>query len=167
MSINGISSNTCTIAAPTYTSYTTCGIDFDICDVDALRRKLKAETERAESLEIEITKIKVKYTQKKPIPTVKRILKNGDYMTVLWEDGDKTIVKRADDEAESDYAAFTAALGIKCYGSNSALKRLVASAEVQGKKKKKQKEESQLKPIANKLSKICEVMAEANRGEKK
>lgn len=76
----------------------------------------------------------------KPLPKVKRILKNGDYMTVLWEDGDKTIVKRAEDEAESDYAAFTAALGIKVYGSNSALKRLVASAEVQGKKKKKQKE---------------------------
>lgn len=105
-----------------------------------LERKLKEEKKRAESLEIEITKIKVKYTQKKPIPTVKRILKNGDYMTVLWEDGDKTIVKRAEDEAESDYAAFTAALGIKVYGSNSALKRLVASAEVRGKKKKTQKE---------------------------
>lgn len=86
---------------------------------------------------IEITQIKIKYTQKKPLPKVKRILKNGDYMTVLWEDGGKTIVKRAEDEAESDYAAFTAALGIKYYGSNSALKRLVASAEVQGKKKKK------------------------------
>lgn len=77
----------------------------------------------------------------KPIPKVKRILKNGDYMTVLWEDGDKTIVKRAEDEAESDYAAFTAALGIKVYGSNSALKRLVASAEVQGKKKKKERKD--------------------------
>ena len=102
---------------------------------------MKAETERAESLEIEITKIKVKYTQKKPIPTVKRVLKNGDYTTVLWEDGDKTIVKRAEDEAESDYAAFTAALGIKVYGSNRALKRLVASAEVQGKKKRKTQKE--------------------------
>lgn len=77
----------------------------------------------------------------KPIPNVKRILKNGDYMTVLWEDGDKTIVKRAEDEAESDYAAFTAALGIKVYGTNSALKRLVASAEVQGKKKRKTQKE--------------------------
>lgn len=67
----------------------------------------------------------------------KKILKNGDYMTVLWNDGTKTIVKRAADEAESDYAAFTAALGIKCFGSNSALKRIVASAEEQGKKKKK------------------------------
>lgn len=106
-----------------------------------LERKLKEEQKRAESLEIEIKQIKIKYTQKKPIPTVKRILKNGDYMTVLWEDGDKTIVKRAEDEAESDYAAFTAALGIKVYGSNSALKRLVASAEVQGRKKKKERKD--------------------------
>lgn len=70
---------------------------------------------------------------------VKKILKNGDYMTVLWEDGTKTIVKRAPDEPESDYAAFTAALGIRVFGSNSALKRIVESAEVQGKKKKKSK----------------------------
>lgn len=67
----------------------------------------------------------------------KKILKNGDYMTVLWSDGTKTIVKRAADEPQSDYAAFTAALGIKAYGSNSALKRIVAGAEEQGKRKKK------------------------------
>ena len=71
---------------------------------------------------------------------VKRILKNGDYMTVLWADGAKTIVKRASDEPQSDYAAFTACLSIRAYGSNSALKRLVASAEVQGKRKKKKKD---------------------------
>jgi hypothetical protein len=93
--------------------------------------------------------------QKQPIPTVKRILKNGDYMTVLWEDGDKTIVKRAEDEAESDYAAFTAALGIKCDGSNSALKRLVASAEVQGKKKKKEKKPA---PQTNTVDTIAEIL---------
>lgn len=63
--------------------------------------------------------------------TVKRILKSGNRMIVFWKDGTKTIVKRAEDEADSDYAAFTAALGIKLYGSNSALKRIVASAEVQ------------------------------------
>ena len=73
--------------------------------------------------------------------SVKKIIKNGDYMTVLWDDGTKTIVKRAPDEPESDYAAFTAALGIRVFGSNSALKRIVESAEVQGKKKKKKKEE--------------------------
>lgn len=75
--------------------------------------------------------------KKNAIPHAKKILKNGDYMTVLWADGTKTIVKRAADEPQSDYAAFTAALGIKAYGSNSALKRIVAGAEEQGKRKKK------------------------------
>lgn len=101
---------------------------------DVAMKKVKELEERCKGLE-------AKLKAQKPIPKVKRILKNGDYMTVLWEDGDKTIVKRAEDEAESDYAAFTAALGIKVYGSNSALKRLVASAEVQGKKKKKERKD--------------------------
>ena len=69
----------------------------------------------------------------------KRIIKSGDATIVFWKDGTKTIVKRSPDEAESDYAAFTAALGIKCFGSNSALKRIVESTEVQDKKKKKKK----------------------------
>lgn len=74
--------------------------------------------------------------EKKPEPfAVKKIQKNGDYMTVLWEDGTHTVVKRAQDEPESDYAAFTAALGRKVYGSNSALKRIVASAKTIRKKK--------------------------------
>ena len=67
----------------------------------------------------------------------RKILKNGDYMTVLWEDGTRTTVKRSAEEPESDYAAFTAALGIKVFGSNSALKRVVAGAEPQKKKKRK------------------------------
>lgn len=71
--------------------------------------------------------------------TAKRILKSSNRMIVFWGDGTKTIVKRAEDEEDNDYAAFTAALGIKLYGSNSALKRIVRSAEVQ--KPKKVKEE--------------------------
>lgn len=67
---------------------------------------------------------------------VKRILKSGDRMIVFWADDTKTVVKRAKDETDSDYAAFTAALGIKLYGSNSALKRIVKSAETQKPKKK-------------------------------
>ena len=69
--------------------------------------------------------------------TPKRIIKNNNAMIVFWADGTKTIVKRADDELDSDYAAFTAALGIKCFGSNSALKRIVARTETQKPKKQK------------------------------
>lgn len=69
----------------------------------------------------------------------KRILKSGDATIVFWKDGTKTIVKRSPDEAESDYAAFTAAVGIKMFGSNSALKRVVARTETQKPKKEKKK----------------------------
>lgn len=69
-----------------------------------------------------------------------RILKSGNRTIVFWADGTKTIVKRAEDEEDNDYAAFTAALGIKLYGSNSALKRIVERTETQ--KPKEQKRET-------------------------
>ena len=72
----------------------------------------------------------------KPDYRPKRILKSGNTTIVFWKDGTKTIVKRAPDEPESDYAAFTAALGIKLFGSNSALKRIVERTETQKPKKK-------------------------------
>ena len=67
----------------------------------------------------------------KTLFTPKRIVKNGIATIVFWQDGTKTIVKRASDETESDYADFTAALGIRCFGSNSALKRIVERTEPQ------------------------------------
>jgi len=72
--------------------------------------------------------------------TPKRIIKNNNAMIVFWNDGTKTIVKRASDELDSDYAAFSAAVCIKLYGSNSALKRIVARTETQ--KPKKQKDDT-------------------------
>lgn len=60
-----------------------------------------------------------------------RIQKNGPATIVFWNDGSKTVVKRGTDEPDSDYAAFTAALGIKIYGSNSKLKKIVGMAEEQ------------------------------------
>lgn len=59
------------------------------------------------------------------IPEPIRILRSGDAMIVFWDDGDKTVVKRAADEKDSDYVAFTAALGKKIYGSNSKLARMI------------------------------------------
>lgn len=69
------------------------------------------------------------------VPGVDRIIKSGNRTIVFWKDGTKTIVKRAEDEADNDYAAFTAALGIKLYGSNSALKRVVSKVQVQKSKR--------------------------------
>lgn len=54
--------------------------------------------------------------------TPKRIIKNNNAMIVFWNDGTKTIVKRASDELDSDYAAFTAALGIQALREQQRLK---------------------------------------------
>lgn len=58
--------------------------------------------------------------------TPKRILRSGPATIVFWQDGTKTIVKRClDDAIDSPYTAFTAALAIKIFGSNSKLKKMV------------------------------------------
>lgn len=70
--------------------------------------------------------------------TVDRILKSGNRTIVFWKDGSKTIVKRSADTPDDDYSAFTAALAVKTYGSNSALKRMIRKkTEYQKKKEKK------------------------------
>lgn len=67
--------------------------------------------------------------------TPQRILKSGNRTIVFWGDGTKTIVKRGADEADNEYNAFVSALGIKLYGSNSALRRIVSRTERQIPKK--------------------------------
>lgn len=62
----------------------------------------------------------------KTVYTPRRILRSGPATIVFWEDGTKTIVKFCAGETEdSAYAAFTAALAIKIFGSNSKLKKIV------------------------------------------
>lgn len=61
--------------------------------------------------------------------TPKRIIRNhsakGDFTIVFWKDGTKTIVKRAEGEADNTYTAFTAALAKKLFGNNSKLSRTI------------------------------------------
>ena len=68
--------------------------------------------------------------------TPSRILKSGNRTIVFWSDGTKTVVKRAEDEPDNDYEAFTAALGIKIFGSNSQLKKIIKEQTVVQKPKK-------------------------------
>lgn len=58
-------------------------------------------------------------------PAPKRILRCGIATIVFWADGTKTVVKRAPDEPDNAYAAFTAALAIKTFGSNSKVKKII------------------------------------------
>ena len=55
----------------------------------------------------------------------KKIICSGNRTIVFWEDGTKTIVKRGDDEENSPYHAFTAAVCKKIFGSNSATKKIL------------------------------------------
>lgn len=82
---------------------------------------------------------------KNPKPYPKHIYKGDGKTVVMWEDGTKTIVKRAEGEPDNDYAAFTAALAIKVYGDNSKVNRIVRMTETveKRKKKKKQKEDAE------------------------
>jgi len=109
-------------------------IERDLCDMEI--RKLRKELEAKQKDNAGLIK---KMEGMKKEFKVKRIIKSGNATIVFWEDGTKTIVKRASDEAESDYAAFTAAIGIKMFGSNSALKRVVARTETQKPRKEKKK----------------------------
>ena len=77
----------------------------------------------------------------------KRILRNGRATIVMWADGTKTIVKRAEGEPDNDYTAFTAALAIKCFGSNSEVKRIVRKTEKQKSKKEKAEEKKRKKTL--------------------
>ena len=73
----------------------------------------------------------------------RKILRSGPCTIVFWEDGTKTMVRRSEDEVDDDYSAFTAALAIKIFGSNSAVKRTVKNNLVdQIKKTKKHKNNS-------------------------
>lgn len=68
-----------------------------------------------------------------------KIIKNPDKnaTTVKWKDGTYTTVKQSPDDPDDDYMAFCAALAIKTYGSNSAVKRLIRkNIEVLKKKNK-------------------------------
>ena len=56
---------------------------------------------------------------------VKRILQSGNRVIVFWNDNTKTIVKRSEDTEDDIYGAFTAALAIKVYGSNSQVHRVI------------------------------------------
>lgn len=60
-------------------------------------------------------------------PYPKKIIYNGPATIVFWEDGTKTIVKRAKKEKDNKYNAFCAALAKKIFGNNSRVNAIVKS----------------------------------------
>lgn len=59
-----------------------------------------------------------------------RILKSGVATVVFWKDGTKTVVKCAPETTPNDYDAFTSALAIKLFSTNSHLKKLIREKTV-------------------------------------
>ena len=59
---------------------------------------------------------------------VKKIIKNGPATIVFWTDGTKTIVKLQDGDQDDIYAAFTAALAKKIFGSTSKVRKIIKKA---------------------------------------
>lgn len=65
----------------------------------------------------------------KTVPVPVRIIKQGPATIVFWNDETKTVVKRAKEEPDDDYNAFTAALTKKIYGSNNKIKNYLKIVE--------------------------------------
>lgn len=68
-----------------------------------------------------------------------KIIYNDPATVVFWEDGTKTVVKRAKGEKFNKYNAFCAALAKKTYGNNSVVNRIVQSGLEQKKVQKGRK----------------------------
>ena len=74
-----------------------------------------------------------------PYPKPKKVVYNEEagVMVVIWMDGQKTIVRPAEDEDMNPYDAFCAAYCKRVFGSNSALKRELEKVMVVEKPKTK------------------------------
>lgn len=58
--------------------------------------------------------------------TPKKIIRNGPATIVFWNNGKKTVVMKADGDNDNPYNAFCAALAIRIFGNNSALKKIIS-----------------------------------------
>ena len=70
-----------------------------------------------------------------PIPT--KIIHSGPVTVIFWEDGTKTLVRRAEGAEDDPYLAFCAGLAKKIYGNNSKVKKLIEEKTVETKEKEK------------------------------
>jgi len=68
-----------------------------------------------------------------PIPT--KIIRSGPVTVIFWEDGTKTLVRRAEGAPDDPYLAFCAGLAKKIYGNNSKVKKLIDEKTVETKEK--------------------------------
>ena len=86
----------------------------------------------------------------KDVPKPDRIIRSGDgkVTVVLWEDGEKTIVRRSADALDDPYAAFCFALAKRICGSTHAMKKMVEQ------KTETQISKKEVKKLLNKINNI-------------
>ena len=63
--------------------------------------------------------------------TPKKIIHNGPATIVIWRDGEKTVVKLMEGDTYDEYAAFTAALAKRIFGSTGYVKRTLKDVTVE------------------------------------
>ena len=66
-------------------------------------------------------------------PTPTKIIRSGPVTVIFWEDGTKTLVRRAKEAPDDPYLAFCAGLAKKIYGNNSKVKKLIEEKTVETK----------------------------------
>lgn len=71
-------------------------------------------------------------------PMVKKIIKSGPCTIVIWQDNTKTIVRLREGEKDDEFAAFSAAVVKKLYGSNSAVTKIIKKKTFVQEKKESQ-----------------------------
>ena len=79
---------------------------------------LLADSEKAAALRKVNDKIQ-EYKAYRKLTAINSIMKNGDYTTVLWADGTKTIVKKAADENDDPDTALAYAILKKLKANNA------------------------------------------------
>lgn len=81
------------------------------------------------------------YIKKTYYPNPKHVYydDNAGVTVVLWNDGDKTIVRAAEGDKHDAYLGYCVALAKKIHGTNSALKRDLEEVLVMTTKKEKKK----------------------------
>lgn len=92
-----------------------------------LKRNLDLDSDSLQGL--------LKATNSTPAPT--KIIRSGPVTIIFWEDGTKTLVRRAEGEEDDPYLAFCAGLAKKIYGNNSKVKKLIEEKTVETKEKEK------------------------------
>lgn len=94
------------------------------------------------------------------VPDIDQVIFSGPATVILWEDGEKTMVKCAEDQTYDKYSGFCAAVCKRLFGSSTAVKKLIEDRDPEVRRqrleeiRKAQAEEHRAKERAAQAKKI-------------